>query len=176
MVEIEKLFETLLSLQKHKRLPPLEQWQPAKRGQVDIRIDREGRWFHEGDQIKRQPLIDLFATLLRKEVDDYYLVTPVEQMQIEVEDVPFVVIDMDVRGHAENTDLLFTTNVGDYVLADAAHDVFMLGDTPYFSVRDNLLARIQRSVFYRLVEVGIERQGGLWAYSQGAGCNLGSLT
>ena len=176
MVEIEKLFETLLSLQKHKRLPPLEQWQPAKRGQVDIRIDREGRWFHEGDQIKRQPLIDLFATLLRKEVDDYYLVTPVEQMQIEVEDVPFVVIDMDVRGNAEKTDLLFTTNVGDYVLADAAHDVFMLGDTPYFSVRDNLLARIQRSVFYRLVEVGIERQGSLWAYSQGAGFNLGSLT
>ena len=176
MTEIEHLFETLLSLQKHKRLPPLDKWQPAKRGQVDIRIDREGRWFHEGDQIKRRPLIDLFATLLRKEADDYYLVTPVEQMQIEVEDVPFVVIDMDVRGHAENTDLLFTTNVGDYVLADAAHDVFMRGDTPYFSVRDNLLARIQRSVFYRLVEVGIERQGRLWAYSQGAGFNLGSLT
>ena len=176
MAEIEQLFETLLSLQKHKRLPPLEQWQPAKRGQVDIRIDREGRWFHEGDQIKRQPLIDLFATLLRREADDYYLVTPVEQMQIDVEDVPFVAIDMDVRGHAENTDLLFTTNVGDYVLADAAHEVFMLGDTPYFSVRDNLLARIQRSVFYRLVEVGIERQGRLWAYSQSAGFNLGSLT
>ena len=97
-------------------------------------------------------------------------------MQIEVEDVPFVVIDMDVRGNAENTDLLFTTNVGDYVLADAAHDVFMLGDTPYFSVRDDLLARIQRSVFYRLVDVGIERQGRLWAYSQGVGFDLGSLT
>ena len=92
MADIEQLFDTLLSLQKQKRLPPLEQWQPAKRGQVDIRIDREGRWFHEGDEIKRQPLIDLFATLLRKEGSDYFLVTPVEQMQITVEDSPFVVV------------------------------------------------------------------------------------
>ena len=67
MADIEQLFDTLLSLQQQKRLPPLEQWQPDKRGEVDIRIDRDGRWFHEGDQIKRQPLIDLFATLLRKE-------------------------------------------------------------------------------------------------------------
>lgn len=126
MADIEQLFDTLLSLQQQKRLPPLEQWQPDKRGEVDIRIDREGRWFHEGDQIKRQPLIDLFATLLRKEGDAYFLVTPVEQMRIEVEDSPFLVIDMDVRGQGEDTDLLFTTNVGDYVLADAAHEVFMI--------------------------------------------------
>ncbi|HBF62723.1 MAG TPA: DUF1285 domain-containing protein, partial [Gammaproteobacteria bacterium] len=92
MADIEQLFDTLLSLQQQKRLPPLEQWQPDKRGEVDIRIDREGRWFHEGDQIKRQPLIDLFATLLRKEGDAYFLVTPVEQMRIEVEDSPFLVI------------------------------------------------------------------------------------
>ncbi|HBK13529.1 MAG TPA: DUF1285 domain-containing protein [Gammaproteobacteria bacterium] len=176
MADIEQLFDTLLSLQQQKRLPPLEQWQPDKRGEVDIRIDRDGRWFHEGDQIKRQPLIDLFATLLRKEGDDYFLVTPVEQMRIEVEDSPFLVIDMDVRGQGEDTDLLFTTNVGDYVLADAAHEVFMIRDTPYFSVRDNLLARIQRSVFYRLVEVGVERDGALWIHSQGTAFNLGSLT
>ena len=176
MAAIEQLFDTLLMLQEQKRLPPLEQWQPTKRGRVDIRIDREGRWFHEGDQIKRQPLVDLFATLLRKEADDYYLVTPVEQMRIDVEDVPFVVTDMDVRGYADRTDLLFTTNVGDYVLADATHAVFMRGDTPYFSVRADLLARIQRSVFYRLVEYGVEREGDLWVYSQRVGFNLGSLT
>ena len=176
MADIEQLFDTLLSLQKQKRLPPLEQWQPAKRGQVDIRIDREGRWFHEGDEIKRQPLVDLFATLLRKEGGDYFLVTPVEQMQITVEDSPFVVVDMDVRGHGENADVLFTTNVGDYVLADTAHEIFMIGDTPYFFVRDGLMARIRRSVFYRMVDAGIQQNGALWIYSQGTGFNLGSLT
>ena len=111
-------------------------WQPAKRGQVDIRIDREGRWFHEGDEIKRQPLIDLFATLLRKEGGDYFLVTPVEQMQIAVEDSPFVVVDMDVRGHGENADVLFTTNVGDYDKVTRHHPVHRCGPAVVFSTSD----------------------------------------
>ena len=67
MTDIDRLFETLLSLQQRKRLPPLADWQPTKRGVVDIRIDREGRWYHEGELIKRQPLIDLFGTILRKQ-------------------------------------------------------------------------------------------------------------
>jgi hypothetical protein len=83
---------------------------------------------------------------------------------------------MDVRGQGESADVLFTTNVGDYVLADAAHEIVMLGDTPYFFVRDSLMARIQRSVFYRMVDAGIEQDGALWIYSQGTGFNLGSLT
>ena len=175
MSEIDRLFETLLSLQKQKRLPPIQEWQPTKRGVVDIRIDRNGRWYHEGDLIKRQPLVDLFATILRKQGSEYFLVTPVEEMAIQVEDVPFLATDMDVRGAGVGTDLLFTTNVGDYLMAGADNEIFMRGDTPYLMVRDGLLARIERSVFYRLVEAGIEEQGALCVYSQGARFNLGSL-
>ena len=82
MSEIDRLFDTLLSLQKQKRLAPIQEWQPTKRGVVDIRIDRNGRWYHEGDLIKRQPLVDLFATILRKQGSEYFLVTPVEEMAI----------------------------------------------------------------------------------------------
>ena len=176
MPDIDRLFDTLLSLQQQKRLPPLEDWQPAKRGVVDIRIDRQGRWYHEGDLIKRQPLIDLFATILRKQGEEYFLVTPVEQMAIQVEDVPFLAIDMDVRGVGVDADLLFTTNVGDYLLAGPEHEIAMRGSTPYLAVRDGLEARIQRSVFYRLVEAGVEQQDALGVYSQGACFSLGSLT
>ena len=176
MSDIDRLFDTLLSLQKQKRLPPINDWQPTKRGVVDIRIDRNGRWYHEGDQIKRQPLIDLFATILRQQDNEYFLVTPIEEMAIQVEDVPFLAIDMDIRGSGVDTDLLFTTNVGDYLMAGADNTIFMRGDTPYLTVRDGLLARIQRSVFYRLVEVGLEEHGALCVYSQGACFNLGSLT
>ena len=176
MPDIDRLFDTLLSLQQQKRLPPLEDWQPAKRGVVDIRIDRQGRWYHDGDLIKRQPLIDLFATILRKQGEEYFLVTPVEQMAIQVEDVPFLAIDMDVRGVGVDADLLFTTNVGDYLLAGPEHEIAMRGNTPYLAVRDGLEARIQRSVFYRLVEVGVEQQDALCVYSQGACFSLGSLT
>ena len=176
MTDIDRLFETLLSLQQRKRLPPLADWQPTKRGVVDIRIDREGRWYHEGELIKRQALIDLFATILRKQDGEYFLVTPVEQMAIQVDDVPFLAIDMDARGAGVDAELLFTTNVGDYLLAGPQHEVFMRGNVPYLSVRDGLIARIQRSVFYRLVDVGVEQQGALCVYSQGACFNLGSLT
>ena len=120
MSDIDRLFDTLLSLQKQKRLPPINDWQPTKRGVVDIRIDRNGRWFHEGDQIKRQPLIDLFATLLRKDGDAYFLVTPVEEMRFRWRTHRFSSLIWMCVDLGEDTDLLFTTNVGDYVLADAA--------------------------------------------------------
>ena len=88
MSDIDELFETLTNLQRSKRLPPLHLWQPEHEGVIDIRIDREGAWYHEGVRIQRQPLVDLFATILRREGDDYFLVTPAEKMKIEVEEAP----------------------------------------------------------------------------------------
>ena len=156
MSDIDKLFATLTNLQQQKRLPPIHLWQPERVGEIDIRIDGEGNWFHEGAQIKRQPLVDLFATILRKEQNTYYLVTPVEQMAIVVEEVPFLAIDLDVRGEGQNKELLFTTNVGDFVVASIDHPVYMVNERPFIEIRDGLVARIQRSVFYRLVEEGVE--------------------
>jgi hypothetical protein len=121
MSDIDELFETLTNLQRSKRLPPLHLWQPEHEGVIDIRIDREGAWYHEGARIQRQPLVDLFATILRREGDDYFLVTPAEKMKIAVEEAPFIAIDLDVRGVGAAKQLLFSTNVGDYVVADQDH-------------------------------------------------------
>ena len=102
MSYIDDLFDTLMQLQQNKRLPPLHLWQPERSGEIDIRIDREGRWYHEGTRIERQPLVALFATILRLETNGYYLVTPVEKMKILVEEVPFIAVDLAVRGSGQD--------------------------------------------------------------------------
>ena len=175
MSDIDDLFETLTNLQRSKRLPPLHLWQPEHVGVIDIRIDREGIWYHAGTRIERQPLVDLFATILRREKDDYYLVTPAEKMRIVVEETPFIAIDLDVRGVGEAKQMLFSTNVGDYVIADQEHPIVMRGERPFLHIRDRLEARIQRSVFYRLVEEGEQRGDDLWVFSNGSAFNLGSV-
>ena len=175
MSDIDDLFETLINLQRSKRLPPLHVWQPEHSGVIDIRIDREGVWYHEGTRIQRQPLVDLFATILRREDDEYYLVTPAEKMKIRVEEAPFIAVDLDVRGQGVSKQLLFSTNVGDYVVADQDHPIVMREERPFLHIRDGLEARIQRSVFYRLVEEGEQQGDDLFVYSDGNGFNLGSV-
>ena len=175
MSDIDDLFETLTNLQRSKRLPPLHLWQPEHAGVIDIRIDREGAWYHEGIRIQRQPLVDLFATILRREDDGYYLATPAEKMTPVVEEAPFIAIDLDVRGQGTAKQLLFSTNVGDYVVADQDHPIVMRGERPFLHIRDGLEARIQRSVFYRLVEEGEQQGDDLFVYSNGCGFNLGSV-
>ena len=175
MSDIDDLFETLTNLQRSKRLPPLHLWRPEHAGVIDIRIDREGAWYHEGTRIQRQPLVDLFATILRREDDGYYLVTPGEKMKIVVEEAPFIAINLDVRGQRTAKQLLFSTNVGDYVVADQDHPIVMRDGRPFLHIRDGLEARIQRSVFYRLVEEGEQQGDDLFVYSNGCGFNLGSV-
>jgi len=167
-------FETLLQQMESRALPPVHQWQPEREGSIDIHIDAQGNWFHEGSKFSRQSLIDLFATILRREGSDYFLVTPAEKLKIRVDDVPFLVVDMEVRGTARQADLIFSTNVGDHVLADAVHELSMRADKPYLMVRDGLEAKLTRSVFYRLVEQGIEETGTLAVYSQGTRFSLGA--
>jgi len=168
-------FDELVALHQQRSLPPVHLWQPERVGDIDIRIDTGGDWYHDGDPIRRQPLVDLFATILRKDGPDYFLVTPAEKLKIQVEDVPFAAIDMEVRGVGRSQDLLFTTNVGDIVLADAVHTLEMRNEKPYLMVRDGLEARLTRSVFYRLVEEGVEEDGTLVLYSQGARFPLGAI-
>jgi hypothetical protein len=150
-------------------------WQPAHTGVIDIRIDREGAWYHEGTRIERQPLVDLFATILRREEDDYFLVTPGEKMQIQVAEVPFIAVDLDVRGEGAAKQMLFSTNVGDYVIAGVEHPITMRDGRPFLHIRDGLEARIQRSVFYRLVEEGELENDALMVRSDGEVFNLGSV-
>lgn len=175
MSDIDELFDTLTQLQANKRMPPVQQWQPTHSGKIDIRIDREGAWYHEGTRIQRQPLVDLFATILRREGDDYFLVTPGEKMQIQVEEAPFLAVDLDVRGEGTGKQLLFTTNVGDYVVAGPSHVITMRAERPFLHIRDGLEARIQRSVFYRLVEEGEIQGDCLVVASDGESFNLGPV-
>ncbi len=142
-------------------LPPVHLWNPPNCGEIDIVIKRNGLWFHEGTPIGREALVRLFSTVLRKDADGIYLVTPVEKMKITVEDAPFIAVRVDRVGEA----LVFTTNVGDMVEAgpDNAIRVEMDAATgeprPYIHVRRGLDALIARPVFYELVEMASLRDG-----------------
>jgi hypothetical protein len=145
-------------------LPPVHLWHPAHCGDIDIVIKKNGLWFHEGTPIGREALVRLFSTVLRKDADGIYLVTPVEKMKITVEDAPFVAVRVD---RAENESggeaLKFLTNVGDVVEAGPDHAIRVEMDPggephPYLHVRRGLDALIARPVFYELVEMAQERE------------------
>ncbi len=131
-----------------------------------MRIARDGSWFYQGSPIERPELVRLFSTILRKDGDGYYLVTPVEKVGISVEDVPFVAVDVEISGEGDGQHLTFHTNVGDRVPAGPGHAIRVApGDVPYLMVRDGLEARIDRKTFYRLAEIGARQDGwfGLWS-------------
>lgn len=177
MSDVDNLFDTLESLQADKKLPPVSKWQPERVGRIDLRIARDGTWHHEGSPIRRDALVRLFSTVLRRDPDGYCLVTPAEKLLIEVEDAPFVAVNMEVKGAGTAAELLFTTNVDDHVVADAEHPLRVAhvdGEPrPYVQVRDGLEALINRPVFYRLVEQAGQEDGELVVYSRGARFPLG---
>jgi len=154
-----------------KGLPPVHQWNPPYRGDLDIRIARDGTWYHEGGAINRFGLVKLFAGILRREGDRYYLVTPVEKVGITVDDAPFVAVDVDIEGCGTQQDLIFETNIGDKVVAGPENPIRMERDpdtqepSPYVMIRDGLEALIDRKSFYRLAEIGEVSDGwfGLWS-------------
>ena len=139
-------------------LPPVHLWNPPHTGEIDIVIRKDGSWVHEGGVIGREALVRLFSTILRKDPDGVYLVTPAEKLRITVEDAPFLAVRVDRDGGA----LTFITNVGDEVEAGPDHpirvDIDPAGEPrPYVHVRGGLEALIARPVFYELVELAEER-------------------
>jgi hypothetical protein len=140
---------------------PVHLWNPAHCGEIDIRIAADGRWFHEGAPISRQPLVRLFSTILRRDPDGFVLVTPGEKLRITVDDAPFVAIGMD----QPSSDVLrFVTNVGDMIEAGPDHPIRLGSDgggaRPYLHVRGGLEARIARPVFYELAALASPPPGG----------------
>lgn len=126
-------------------------------------IRADGSWHHEGSPIRREPLVRLFSSVLRRDADgETYLVTPAEKLRITVEDVPFVAVEMDVGGTPDDPVLTFRTNVGDVVVADGGHPIRFAGGTqefvPYLTVRGRLEARLARAVAIELAE-RVETQG-----------------
>ena len=148
-------------------LPPVEQWNPPFCGDIDIRIARDGTWFYCGTPIARPALVRLFSTILRKDAQDYVLVTPVEKLRIKVEDAPFLAVAMTAVRPPPEQVLRFLTNVGDWVEASSAHPVRFEkaapgGLKPYIHVRGDLWALVTRALYLDLAERGEirEHEGG----------------
>jgi hypothetical protein len=139
---------------------------PVDCGDLGMRIARDGTWYYNNSPIGRLPLVKLFATVLRREpAGDYWLVTPAERGRIAVEDVPFIAVELEVRGTGHAQELVFRTNLDEIVIADADHPLRVAmpatgGPRPYLLVRNGLEARLARSVFYHLVEYGGEEPAG----------------
>ncbi|PAU59489.1 proteophosphoglycan precursor [Pseudomonas sp. PIC25] len=147
-----------------KGLPPVHLWNPDFCGDIDMRIARDGTWYYMGTPIGRKPMVRLFSTIIRRDGDDYFLVTPVEKVGIKVDDAPFVAVSVDVEGQGERQVLRFVTNVEDEVEAGSEHPIRVALDAgtqepaPYVHVRANLEALIHRNVFYQLVELAVPRE------------------
>jgi hypothetical protein len=148
-----------------KALPPVERWNPPFCGDIDMRIASDGTWFYQKTPIARPALVKLFASVLKREGDRYFLVTPVEKVGIVVEDVPFLAVELAIVGPEQNVllpVLRFKTNVDDFVDAGPGHALRFEteasgGLKPYLHVRRELWAKVTRALFYDLVERGEER-------------------
>ena len=144
-------------------------------GDIDIRIAADGTWFHEGGPIGRKKLVKLFASVLKRDDDgDYWLVTPVERARIQVDDAPFVAVELEATGEGRDQRLTFRTNIDAEVTADRDHALnFRLragGEpAPYLALGGGLTALAIRSVYYELVALGVteqrngEAQFGVWS-------------
>jgi uncharacterized protein len=152
---IEPSSLSLGAVRASKGPPPVHLWNPPFCGRIDMVIKRDGTWFHEGSPIGRLPMVKLFASILRKDGESFRLVTPVEMVEISVEDAPFIGVDMDVEGGS----LIFRTQLDDRVVCDAAHPLRFIRDAqggyrPYLMVRHGLEARLNRHVHGLLMAQG----------------------
>jgi len=162
--DADQLARSAKAAAKGGALPPLHKWNPPFCGDLDMRIARDGTWFYLGTPIGRPELVRLFSTILKREGEKYFLVTPVEKVGITVDDAPFVAVDFeretDAGEDAGEPVLSFVTNVGDRVGAGPEHPIRVERDpetgepAPYVHIRAGLEALIDRKSFYRLVEIG----------------------
>ena len=144
--------------------PPVEQWNPPFCGDLDMRIAADGTWFYLKTPIGRPALVKLFASVLKREGDKYFLVTPVEKCGIVVDDAPFLAVELAVEESAAGRELNFRTNVDDWVQCGPPHALRFEpqagtgGLKPYLHVRRGLWAKVTRALFFDLVELGEERE------------------
>ena len=161
----------IVRLAEERKLPPVEQWNPSHCGDSAMRIARDGTWYHEGSPIGRPAMVRLFSSILRREADgNYVLVTPVEKLDIAVEDAPFVAVELKSEGEGGGRNLAFRLNTGDLVVAGPDHRLRLEaredGPHPYLEVRAGLEARLSRPVYYELAEIALAEGAqppGLWS-------------
>lgn len=179
---LEKLEAQLANQDK---LPPVSSWQPDLSGEIDIEIRRNGEWWHEGSVIRRKELVKLFASILRREEDGHhYLVTPVEKWRIRVEDVPLLIVDFEIKhpGESKQSVIVVSNMERHYILGndypmsvqttDKEDD---LSTVPVVELDNGLLARFDRPVYYRLVDIAEQEGDKLTLISEGRKFIIGSL-
>ncbi|MAM81489.1 MAG: proteophosphoglycan precursor [Gammaproteobacteria bacterium] len=162
MTELEKV--------ARKDLPPVALWQPEVEKDIDMEVLPDGTWNYMGTPILRRRLIHLFASVLRKEGDDYFLVTPLEKCRIRVLDVPFQIILMNVIGEGASQSLEITTDMGETVVVDSEHPLRMVHrndeSIPYVMIRAGMEGRMNRNVYYQLAGLLTDREGELGVWSR----------
>ena len=152
------------ALGKSRGAPPVHLWNPPFCGDLDMRIAADGTWHYLGTPIGRPAMVRLFASVLKREGDRYFLVTPVEKVGIKVDDAPFLAVAMEREGAGKDRTLLFRTNVDDVVRCDADHALRFApekgtgGVKPYLHVRRDLWALVTRALFFDLVALGEVRK------------------
>lgn len=156
---LEVLFADLLEQQAQStKQPPVHLWNPDKSGDMDLRIDREGQWIHEGDPIRRPALVKLFASILKREGDNYFLVTPVEKWQINVDVAPFFMVSAEKLYRSGEQAIQLRSISGDQLLIGPNNPLWVDYDeannqpVPLVTVRDNLNGLLSRSLYYQLVD------------------------
>ena len=174
---IQGLME-LISAQDATKMPPVEAWNPPYCGDIGMAIKADGTWFYQGSPIGRMPLVKLFSRVLRRDDDGrHYLVTPVEKIDVDVADAPFLAVEMQVEGSGPAQSLIFRTNVDDIVRCGPDHPLSFVeepgsgGLKPYLRVRGRLDALVTRAVYYDLVELAVNDPDGgdtLFVWSDGA--------
>ena len=180
---LEKLIKEIKNAED--LLPPVHLWEPDFCGEIDIHIKRNGQWFHEGDLIKRQQLVNLFSKVLRLDDDGhYYLVTPAEKLKIQVDDVPLLTVKAECIGEGKDQKVCLTTDTGYQYIVDADHPVYVEFDEqtgeprPYSTVRGNLKSLLSRTVYMSLVDWGMKsevKKGNFGFWSSDQFFELGSL-
>ncbi len=149
-----------------RKLPPVNEWHPTHSGDSEMRIAADGRWFHQGGEIRRPAMVRAFSSLLRREHNgSFWLVTPHERLSIEVEDAPFIAVEVRNEGAGDQRAMAFRLNSDDLVIADADHSL-EFRPLPYLHVRDGLWAKLARSVYYELAEMALAENNeplGLWS-------------
>lgn len=154
----------IAKLSQERKLPPVHAWNPVNISDSKMRILSDGRWLHDGGEIKRTAMIRAFASLLRKDDDGYWLVTPYEKQSIIVDDAPFMAVEINSIGKSKQRQITIRTNTGEIMALGSEHQIILQslsGDDPlpYIHVRDGLYAKLTRSMAYELFTWATEESG-----------------
>ncbi|MFT5114615.1 MAG: hypothetical protein ACI8P9_003953 [Parasphingorhabdus sp.] len=154
---MNKGFESFLRDVEAQSLPPVDQWQPQHEGKIDLNIDSQGLWYYQGTVFQRNKLVKLLASILGlDEAGNYFLISPVEKLYIQVADVPFVVLGAECDQTSKMRNVILETNVGEKTMLNSTHrwELREYRDQliPYVEIRSGLFARVSRTVYYQLVE------------------------